>query len=269
MAVLEHQLVWQDAPGGAMRVYILDKGELRVGRSSRCDVVIIHPEVSRAHAQLVWQDDTYWVEDLSSTNGTWVNGRRLPPHEPTALKPGDVIGLGPNVRLHYQVLGPGEAPSAEVPPEAAQELAEAAAEEAAELDEAHIWDGDDVAGSWIDEAVAASAEDEPPAAAEAEAAADVVAPAQAESAPPSAAPPPAVDESAEAPKAPAARATDAAADDAPAAKTPAPRPWRYLLTGCVVGGALLACGTTAFLWWVETNALWCDFFSWVPFLTCP
>ncbi len=264
MAVMEHQLVWQDAPGGAMRVYVLEGGELRVGRSSRCDVVIIHPEVSRSHARLVWQGDTFWVEDLSSTNGTWVNGRRLPPHEPVALKPGDVIGLGPNVRLHYQVLGPGEAPSAEVPPEAAHELAEAAAEEAAELDEAHIWE-EDAAGSWIDEAVAASAEDEPPAAAAPEAEVEDPAPDERASSP--AAPPPAVGDPDEGPKAPAPRAADAAADDA--AATSVPRPWRYLLTGCVVGGALLACGATAFLWWVETNALWCDFFSWVPFLVCP
>jgi len=103
MATREYQLIWQDAPGGVSRVYPLEGEDLRVGRSSRCDVVILHPEVSRVHARLFRQEDAYWLEDLGSTNGTWLNKQRLKPHEPVALQSGDIIGLGPHVVLHYYV----------------------------------------------------------------------------------------------------------------------------------------------------------------------
>lgn len=49
--------------------------------------------VSRAHAALRRYEDSLVVIDLDSTNGTWVNGKRLDPHEPVLLQNGDRVVL--------------------------------------------------------------------------------------------------------------------------------------------------------------------------------
>jgi pSer/pThr/pTyr-binding forkhead associated (FHA) protein len=61
------------------------KGQiLSIGSGSGCDIVIDDPTVSRRHATLKKAEATWTLEDLGSTNGTWVNGRaiirRLTPH---------------------------------------------------------------------------------------------------------------------------------------------------------------------------------------------
>jgi hypothetical protein len=48
-----------------------------VGRSIDNDVVIESPDVSRRHAQIVWEQDQYVVIDLESTNGTFVSGNKV------------------------------------------------------------------------------------------------------------------------------------------------------------------------------------------------
>jgi serine/threonine protein kinase len=49
---------------------------------------------SRRHAMVDLRDGTFYVSDLGSTNGTYINGEKITPHEPRALKVGDVIELG-------------------------------------------------------------------------------------------------------------------------------------------------------------------------------
>ena len=56
------------------------------------DLVIDDREVSRRHARLTVVDGSLVVQDLSSLNGTWVNGRRI--ETQTLLAPGDVVGIG-------------------------------------------------------------------------------------------------------------------------------------------------------------------------------
>jgi len=65
-----------------------------VGREG-CEVVLPDPEVSRRHAELTVVDDLPTVTDLGSTNGTWVNGRRIT--APTPIGPGDVLRFGNTV----------------------------------------------------------------------------------------------------------------------------------------------------------------------------
>ena len=67
------------------------QSELMIGRHHGCDVVLDEPSVSRHHARLVFRDDTWIVQDLASTNGTIVNGRRVGRCE---LRPGDSVVLG-------------------------------------------------------------------------------------------------------------------------------------------------------------------------------
>lgn len=58
--------------------------------------------VSRQHARLLWQAGRLMVEDLASTNGTWVNDTRLPANVPHPLKDGDILRLG-TLRLQVRV----------------------------------------------------------------------------------------------------------------------------------------------------------------------
>ncbi len=50
------------------------------------------PDISRNHAQIVFRGGEWWLHDLKSVNGTYVNGRRI--YEPTIIKPGTEIRLG-------------------------------------------------------------------------------------------------------------------------------------------------------------------------------
>ncbi len=65
-----------------------------VGRDD-CDVVLTDPEVSRRHAVLVASSDGLAIEDLGSTNGTWVNGQRIARPEP--IRAGDEVRFGNTV----------------------------------------------------------------------------------------------------------------------------------------------------------------------------
>jgi FHA domain/Domain of unknown function (DUF1707) len=64
---------------------------LVLGRSSTCELVLADDTVSRRHAELRAEDGRWIVRDLDSSNGTWVNGRRVIEAE---VRPGDVLHLG-------------------------------------------------------------------------------------------------------------------------------------------------------------------------------
>lgn len=87
-------------PGEA---FVLDKEVITLGRAPTNDIVIAEPQVSRQHARIMRQDDALVIEDLGSTNGTFVNGMRLV--GPHVLLGGDVIGLGDAVRFTYHAPG--------------------------------------------------------------------------------------------------------------------------------------------------------------------
>jgi len=63
-----------------------------IGREESCDIVIQDAEVSRRHSQLSWEGNTFIIQDMESTNGTFVNGTQI--DTATVLTSGDVIGLG-------------------------------------------------------------------------------------------------------------------------------------------------------------------------------
>ena len=64
---------------------------LLLGRDETCDVVVGGPETSRRHARVAWRAGSWVLADLSSANGTEVNGREV---SETILRDGDVIALG-------------------------------------------------------------------------------------------------------------------------------------------------------------------------------
>lgn len=108
------------------QTYDLNKDISTLGRDITNDIVINDPEVSRHHMRMTRGAGGFTIEDLGSTNGTFVNGQRLTGSRP--LRPGDMIGLGETVTLAYEAAGapmtPGvEAPGSTVPnipPRAAQ-----------------------------------------------------------------------------------------------------------------------------------------------------
>jgi hypothetical protein len=61
----------------AGRRFRVPSGRWTIGRDDGCDVIVDDPGVSRRHARVTNADGTLWVEDVGSTNGTWVDGERL------------------------------------------------------------------------------------------------------------------------------------------------------------------------------------------------
>ena len=66
-------------------------GRLMLGRSSECQLVFADDTVSRRHAELRLVEGRWMLRDLGSSNGTWVNGRRVLEAE---VAPGDELQLG-------------------------------------------------------------------------------------------------------------------------------------------------------------------------------
>jgi hypothetical protein len=71
-----------------------DAGLVRVGRAVDNDLAIAIQRVSRYHAQLRWVESSWLVYDLESTNGTWLDDRRVLPGQPAVLEPGGQLRLG-------------------------------------------------------------------------------------------------------------------------------------------------------------------------------
>ena len=57
--------------------------------------------VSRRHASIRFSEDDCLLEDMGSTNGTWVNGNRLTAYSPYPLQNGDVVRLGQLILFVY------------------------------------------------------------------------------------------------------------------------------------------------------------------------
>jgi uncharacterized protein YraI len=77
------------------QVYTMVGDLLTIGRAQDNDVVLDDPQVSRYHAHLMRHGDEIIIEDLGSTNGTLVNGRRIA--GPHVLQPSETIAVGASV----------------------------------------------------------------------------------------------------------------------------------------------------------------------------
>jgi pSer/pThr/pTyr-binding forkhead associated (FHA) protein len=69
----------------------LESTLLTLGRGLNNDIILEDTRVSRHHAQLRYKTRRFWVTDLNSTNGTYVNGERI---SEVDLRHGDVVSLG-------------------------------------------------------------------------------------------------------------------------------------------------------------------------------
>jgi pSer/pThr/pTyr-binding forkhead associated (FHA) protein len=86
---LPREVVLNDE-GGRRTVPLKDS--LTVGRAATCDLVVADTYVSNVHARIFSRDGSWWLEDLGSTNGTYVNRSRV--SVPTAIGPGDQVRMG-------------------------------------------------------------------------------------------------------------------------------------------------------------------------------
>lgn len=66
--------------------------EVLIGREASCDFVLPDPAISSRHARLFFLQDQWWVEDLNSTNGTYLNDHLL--DTPTVIAHGDRLQFG-------------------------------------------------------------------------------------------------------------------------------------------------------------------------------
>ena len=69
--------------------------ELTIGRADKCHIVLDDTYVSQVHARIFAKGDSYYLEDLGSTNGTYLNRKRV--GGPTELQRGDRVKIGKTV----------------------------------------------------------------------------------------------------------------------------------------------------------------------------
>jgi pSer/pThr/pTyr-binding forkhead associated (FHA) protein len=77
----------------------LDGDELVLGRDEQCAISVPERPISRQHIRVFRQNTSYFVQDLESKNGTWLNERKLEGIAP--LSNGDVIDVAHTIKLHF------------------------------------------------------------------------------------------------------------------------------------------------------------------------
>lgn len=82
------------------KVYPLEADEISIGRDATNTVAINDAEVSRRHARMELRGTAYVLQDLGSTNGTFVNGTRVSGMQ--VLNSGDTVSFGEGIVLAYE-----------------------------------------------------------------------------------------------------------------------------------------------------------------------
>jgi pSer/pThr/pTyr-binding forkhead associated (FHA) protein len=83
-----------------------DKSEISIGRGTNNDIQIDNLAVSNAHAKIIRHPDHYTVEDLKSTNGTFLNEKQI---TEARLNPNDIVTIGKH-RLEIDLTDETQAP---------------------------------------------------------------------------------------------------------------------------------------------------------------
>jgi len=83
---------------------VFDLDEISLGRDPSCNIVFDEIEVSRHHARIYKSNNEYFIEDLNSTNGTYINGQPVKKQE--IIQNGDLITLGDSVVLEFSTDDP-------------------------------------------------------------------------------------------------------------------------------------------------------------------
>src|SRR5918999_6020545 len=94
--------------GGEQRRMVFDKPEVTIGRVQGNDIVLPKGNVSKRHARIVLKDGKFIIVDLKSTNGTYVNGRKIT--SPLVVKDSDKIYIGDFI-VTVEEAGVGDTPA--------------------------------------------------------------------------------------------------------------------------------------------------------------
>jgi pSer/pThr/pTyr-binding forkhead associated (FHA) protein len=95
------RLLWQ-TESGQQELILHTEDIITIGRGDANTIVISSARVSRNHARIEWDGDSFAIRDMSSSNGTFVNGQRVE-HMPWELGDGDLIMLE-RVPIHFEAI---------------------------------------------------------------------------------------------------------------------------------------------------------------------
>lgn len=88
-------------PNGVQRTKSLTSRGMSIGRGEDNDLVIGYAAVSRYHTQVTSDQGYYYVTDLNSGNGTYLDSDRLAPNQPTLWNPRQILRVG-DVQIHLE-----------------------------------------------------------------------------------------------------------------------------------------------------------------------
>lgn len=91
-----YQLVMHAGPTPG-KTYLIDQPEIIIGRDLRSAIVINDVEVSRSHCRLSTYENGIYIEDLNSTNGTFINGEKIT--KSSLITAGDILKIGETVTM--------------------------------------------------------------------------------------------------------------------------------------------------------------------------
>jgi serine phosphatase RsbU (regulator of sigma subunit) len=97
------------------RQFPVKEGRTTLGRQMDCAVCLGSKQVSRQHAHVLYQDGQHFIEDLGSSNGTYLNGQRLQPRTPSPFTERDTLQIGPYVFGLRPNAGAASSPPADPP----------------------------------------------------------------------------------------------------------------------------------------------------------
>src|SRR6516225_643471 len=94
--------------GGEQKRLEFDKPEVTIGRVQGNDIILPKGNVSKRHSRIVLKDGKFIIVDLKSTNGTYVNGRKIT--SPLVVKGSDKIYIGDFILTIEEGAGAGAIP---------------------------------------------------------------------------------------------------------------------------------------------------------------
>ena len=95
---IQYACLIQYSGGSLGKRYVLSEAEMNIGRGLEAAIILMEDSVSREHAQCTVLGDVVAVEDLGSSNGTFINNERI--QSKSVLRDGDILRLG-GVHLKY------------------------------------------------------------------------------------------------------------------------------------------------------------------------
>ena len=98
--------LWVCSGKNVGRQYRIEEAEQKLGRAPQCDIIVEDERASQQHAIIIYSGHGHEIQDLNSTNGTYVNNHRI---ERALLRDGDLIQLGETI---FEYLSLNSRPSA-------------------------------------------------------------------------------------------------------------------------------------------------------------